>query len=538
MTKTQLKKFLPQIVLVIIVGIALFLRLHQIDKSVWRQSGYDESRDMLVAEHIISYGENVSSGPLVSGGMNWLRNSPVYYYFVALIWFFTKNPIIFMYVWALIMTIPVLIAYFIGKKAKDNLTGLILASLLAFNQQMIYRSRELSQPHLLIIFAVAFAWSMLSYLKSKKNHVRYLLLSIAFLFLPLHFHYGIIASLPIGSLLIIYYLFKKNKKEKNFFIGILIPIVAFVSIFWSWIVLTYTNFPFDQIYFFTKNFENSYALSPLAQLQKVIAMLAEMIWSSDFSTLASGIFILVFLFLIKEMFGNKKNKEVFIFIVSMCSSVLLCVLYKHRVAETYLLFIFPFFLILIGFILRLFIEKKPILGWFLTILSLSIMLNIGIKKTFEILPPQSYYDQQLNISKIIYKDYLNKNLTTDNSIPDLLISWYTTTKNMPFDGWGSSGIWYFLEKEFDQKLITNTNYGLSHTPDNKYPQIIYMICDHRFNRESIQKECVDRFEKSYLIDKNSLEQISKGENLSLWSALLKNGKKEATRNVTHFDMMN
>lgn len=535
--KTQIKKILPKIILGIIILFALFFRLYQIDKSVWLQSGYDESRDMLVAKHIVTYKENVYIGPLAAGGMNWLQNSPVYYYFISIIWFFTRKPLFFMYVWAIIMTTPVLIGYFIGKKAKDQLTGIILAALLAINHQMIYSSRELLQTHLSLIFSTIFIWSIISYLKSKED-VKYLLISIVALLLPLHFHYGVFIALPIGISFVAYYLFVENKKNKiEPLVGILTPIVIFISVLWSWVILTYRSFPFDQIYFLTKNFNAKYNLPLLEQLQKVMETLSKMIGGNYFSITMSVVFLVILLFLTKKIIIDKKYKKIFIFITSMCMSVLFCIFYKHYVAETYLLFIFPFFLVLIALVMRLLIDKKPILGWALTIFSIYMMFNFSIKNIFVSLPSNSFHNQQMELSKNIYEDYIETNLTAKQDQPDLLISWYTTTRNMPFDGWGTSGVWYYLEENFQKKLVNNTSYGLNHTPINKYPQVIYMVCDYRLDKELIQEECINRFKKSYLITEGSIKKINDSENLSLWSARLKNGKIKTTTNVVHRELL-
>jgi len=212
---SALAKVFPQIILWLIVLIALGFRLYQIDKSVWLQNGYDESRDMLVADHIVNNNEYPTRGPLASGGMEWLNNSPIYYYFVALIWLFIPNPLFFMYFWTILMTTPVLFGYFIGKKAQDKTTGLILASLLAINSQMISSSRELLQPHLLLLFSTAFIWASISYLKEKKYHLKYLLLIIFFLLAPLHFHYGALLILPLGFIFTIYCWLHLNIKTKK-----------------------------------------------------------------------------------------------------------------------------------------------------------------------------------------------------------------------------------------------------------------------------------------------------------------------------------
>lgn len=529
---------LTKIMLGIILITALFLRLYKIDNSTWMQSGYDESRDMLVAKHIIVYGENIIRGPLASGGMNWLKNSPIYFYFVAILWFFTREPVTFMYVWAIIFVIPVLLAYLIGKKIKDSLTGLILASIFAINQQMIYSSRELLQAHLLLIFSTAFIWSFISYLKNKNNN-KYFLLSVIFLFLPLHFHYGVIIALPIASLLLVYHFFKTWQKNKNQTLSrIFIPLGVLCSILWSWILLTYRSFPFDQIYFLTRNFSSQYKLTALEQIQSTSFKLTQMIWGNYQPVVTSGFFLAILFFLAKKFLINKKNKEIFIFIIAMSSSLFLFVFYRHCVTETYLLFIFPFFLVLLALTLRLLIENKPAMGWFFTILSIFLLLNTSLKNILQNLPSISYHDQQKELAQIIYTDYLSTSSARVQNTPDLLISWYTTTSNMPFDGWGSSGIWYYLENNFRQKLVTNTNDSLNHTPLNKYPRTIYMICDHRLQANLVQAECLNRFKKSYLIFEDSMSQIWTGENLSVWKAELKTNKSYQTINVVHQDLLN
>lgn len=109
---------------------------------------------------------------------------------------------------------------------------------------------------------------------------------------------------------------------------------------------------------------------------------------------------------------------------------------------------------------------------------------------------------------------------------------------MPFDGWGTSGAWYYLEIFFNQQLVSNTSYGVNHTPIEKFPLIIYMICDHRFESELIQTECVDRFVKSYPMIDGELEILSQGSNLSLWSASVKLQNQKQVRNVVHEELLN
>lgn len=549
---SHLKKFLHQLlkikkeptllVLFIIFFIALGLRFYQLDKSVWMQFGYDESRDMLVASHIVDNHEFLSRGPLAAGGLNWLKNSPIYYYFVALIWVFSGNPLTFMYLWALIMSTPILIGYLIGKKIKDKQTGLIIAIIFAINHQMIASSRELLQPHLLLLFASAFIWSGLSFIKSKNHKLRYLILMIIFALIPLHFHYGILISLPTIFLFIVYSWIILNKNDKKPSLKkIFTPIITLGGIITSWIILTYRIYPLDQFYFFIFNFEKNYNNPPLIQLQETILTLNKMVWGDYFSNLGIIIFIISFIVLISKILTNKKREVIFkkmaAFLLFISSSIFLFIFYKNFISETYLLFIFPFFLILLTLSFRLITERYKTFGTSLIVLVILIMTSFTLKRIFTKLPTTSYHDQQKEIAQEIYNHYQSLNIKTSSSQPKLLITWYTTNSGMPFDGWGTSGTWFYLEKLFKQSLIKNSSYGLNHAPLNKYPKIIYLICDHRMRTDLIQTECLDRFTRSYPILNNKLEYLTNNLNISAWSAKVDPKNKNPIYNVVHKDLM-
>lgn len=540
--------------LIIILFIALGLRLYQIDKVVWMQYGYDESRDMLVARHIANYGESISGGPLAAGGMHWLQNSPLYYYFVALLWFFTRDPLRLMYLWAVVMTSPILIGYLIGKKINNEQTGLILASLLAVNSQMVASSRELLQPHLSLIWASLFIYSGISLIKTKKYKLRYLLLTIFFTLLPLHFHYGVLLALPTALIFIIYSWFNLNKdllkniskkinknKKGTLIYQALSPIFLFLGMIMSWILLTYRIFPFDQIYFLIFNFEQNYYISPILQIREAILMINKMTWSYYFSFIGILIFIFALVISISKLINKKKQelklRKIIIFLLMMSCSVFFFAFYKRFVTETYLLFIFPFFITLLALSLSTFIKHFKIIGWGITLASVLIMASFTLMHSFQNLPINSFQNQQKNTAQTIYDHYQSLNLEEANPQPSLLITWYTTIGNMPFDGWGTSGIWYYLEQFFQKKLVFLTKNSLNHTPINKYPKIIYMVCDHREKPQLIEKECVSRFMKSYPILNNEIDELSSNPEISVWSAKVDPRQNRYIKNVVHQDLI-
>ncbi len=535
-----------KIVLIIIIIVALGFRLYQIDKSVWLQTGYDESRDMLVASHIVENKEHVSRGPYVAGGFEQLKNSPIYYYFVALIWFFTRTPNNLMYAWSLIMTLPVLIGYFIGKKSIDIRTGLILASLVAVNQFMISSSRELLQPHLLLIFSMSYIFFALSFIKDKKNKLLNLNLMIFFSMISLHFHYGVIFVLPAALFFIAHCWFVLNThSQKTSSKNLLAPIFLFLFLFLLWIMMTYRIFPFDQIYFFISNFQRVNDLSFLEQLNLARLSLDLMIWGYDlskFGAILSIISILVLILGVSHRYKNKikikKFKKIIVFLFFVASSVFLLGFYKGDIAETYLLFILPFFIVLIAFSLRLIIKQSSFFGWLITIVAISFMVLNSSTRIFYPLPTVSYHEQQREVAKKIFDHYAT--LVIDDARflkPNLLVTWYVTEKTMPFDGWGTSGIWYYLEEYFQQPLVKNTSYGLNHTPINKYPKILYLICDRRISPELIQQDCIDSFIKLHPLLNNELEPVFNEKNFSVWSVKVDASDNFPIVNAVNYDLL-
>jgi len=535
--------------LFLIIIIALYLRLNHLNRSVWLQPGYDESRDMLVASHIINNGENINRGPLAAGGMNWLQNSPFYYYLVSCIWFITKNPVSFMYFWAVLMTTPVILGYLIGSKLKDSRLGYILATILAVNYQMVYSSRELLQPHLLLIFSLAFILATISFLKTKKRKLFYLNLLIFLLFFPIHIHYGVLIVLPIGFVFSFYHWIKLNKDNHYSSLGIIFwPVMVLFNIFLSWLFLTFKEKPFDQLYFLKFNNEAKDISSVVDVVKQMYLLLNKMIWGSEslpkylLLIIFVGFFIVVYRFL-----GTRKNIYKFVksvdsklisFLIIFSSSLLLFYFYHWNISATYILYIFPFILVLFSYLLySLFSVNKYLafgcIGF--VILNMLLMTDFNIKNN---LPVKSFHDQQQELAKIIYDDY-KKSAVEDDSFtqPRLLLTWYTTIKNMPYDAWGTSGVWFYLENYFNEPLVYNVNYGLNHAPLFRDPKILYMVCDHRRDLDLIKAECLDRFLDSYPVNLETLKELSVGQYISLWRIELRDDTNVPIRNVVHKDYL-
>lgn len=520
-----IKKNQHLIILLAILLVTIGFRVIKIDKSVWRLTGYDESRDILVAKHIVNYQEFIKRGPLAAGGQGVLMNSPIYYYFLAAIWLITGTPLAFMWGWSLLMSGAVLIGYFVGKELYDQKTGLILASILAVNQQAIYNSRELLQPHLLMMTSLLFIWSML--LLIKKLQLKDALLATFFLLIPLHFHYGVLLIIPAGVAWLIYYWLQINKTKGFTPKNVLGIIILGEAIFLSWIFLSYKFFPFDQFYFPIISFERSHTFFSFYQLRDFWSQLLKMIWQDGLSKNLYMKLLLLFASVIaifkrkKRVKLNTQLKRKIVFLASMSFSIILLGFIKIGVITTYLTAIFPFLVVILALFLRFLIKETGIIGWIVTIASLIIMTRSSIFFIKLYYPDISYHDQQKNIATIIHQDYLNLDPEYKKDRPKFIVTFYTTAIDMPFDGWGTSGTWFYLEELFNQPLIKLTNYGVNHQPIEQYPKYIYLICDHRSFPKLVQVECIDRFHINRPFIEKELQQVGGTTDFTSWRATVK-----------------
>lgn len=479
---------LTKLLLAFIILVGLWLRLKNIDYMVWEQSGYDEHRDMLVAEHIVNFGEHIKRGPLAAGGFNWLKNSPIYFYFVTILWSITKTPPVFMKLWAVLMSLLPLLAYKVGSIIKNKKLGLITATLFAINGELIFESRQLLQPFLLPVFSLLFLWMLIKF--KIKKHYSYLSWAIVFLLLPLHFHYGVFLILPIGLFLILYYwseLISENFSWKN----VLLPIFTMIIFGLLWIFLTYRVHLFDQFFFFVLNFSD-HNKDFLTQANNIIQATISMIWRGQNSnkTLLITIFLTVIAFI-----KTKSNKKAWfkinpVFLLSL--SVLFMTLSNGFVADTYLLALLPFFLVIIALGIYELFFINHLLGFLFLCIVLFQQYFYSLEAVSYYIPQKSFYEQNKEISKVIFQDYFPNNKI--NKEPNFALAILDTRKTH-FDGWGTSGFWFNLEKLTNTKLVKNTAYGVNTIPLVKKADTIYLICDHRVKNELIKIECLDKFTK-------------------------------------------
>lgn len=240
---------LHQVVLAIIVLLGLWLRLHNLSQTMWFFDGMDEARDVLVAKHIVEYGETIWRGPFAAGGYFWLENSPFYYYFLAAIWFFGRSAIGSLVIWALISCTGIILSYWAGKLTRNIGVGVIAALLYAIHPSLIMVGNQIMQPHLLPLFALWFYCSTLTAWQQKS--AGWLMVATFGLIIPIHFHYGGLLIWPVGGLVLsICWIVAAKEKWRYWMLYLSYSILLVVNLLLFWIFLTFKYKPLDQLHFF------------------------------------------------------------------------------------------------------------------------------------------------------------------------------------------------------------------------------------------------------------------------------------------------
>jgi 4-amino-4-deoxy-L-arabinose transferase-like glycosyltransferase len=517
-----------QIFLLIIIVIGLWLRFYNLPNQVWSQAGYDEARDMLVAEHIYKYKETVNRGPLAAGGLNYLMNSPVYYYLVTFLWMITQNPTSMMYLWASLLTTQIPLAYLVGKQLGDKTTGIIAAIVFALHNQLIFQSREVWQPNLLPIFSLLFLWVLLK--NQKKKSLALLLLMIFLLLFPLHLHYGVFLILPVGVFWVSYFwsqILENNLSLKNIFL----PVATTVGLIFSWLITTYKVKIFDQIFFLLIILKGS-DTSFFNKSHELISKLKHMLWADTPSYLAVLItFILITFsfFCKKERSRSKKTNWI---IISLAFSALIGGLFPKEILTSYFFSTLPFFLILFSLGIRQLISINNYLGLVVVSVILFLIYLPTQNLIFFQTPSESFLEQNYKVAEVIFSDQKNMNHEGKYSINFGIVA-LSTTVFQHFDGWGTSGVWFYLEELFDKPLVKLTNYGVSHYPITTDINYLYFVCDHRTLPELINESCLNRFveDRNYLSDYP--DKIYQSQNYTVWKAAVDSKKHQGSYYHVH-----
>lgn len=478
------------IAIILIACVALWLRYFHINGSVWMLQGYDESRDTLVARHIVEYGDWIWRGPLASGSMNQLMNSPFYYYFMAILWFIGRSSLGVLLLWCLVLASVVYIAYRVGVEIWDRQLGLILAGLFAIQPTLISNSRHISQPYLLPLFSSAFL--LLFWKKTPMTLWKFCLL-IGILMIPMHFHYGSLLMLPAGLLWLGSVWYKQLTQKNSGLSWQVIPVltVEYFLVTWTW--FTYGRTMFDQQFFLYDEVRYNW-IRVFARAQVAWVAMADNLWWSKDPNIVLG--VLIFFIGVAVWYVARRKSAGFAMgqywwmLLFAVVPPIIAGFHGDIIHPFYLLSTLPILIIIIGIGLRSLMALNRYVGVVCMFVIVWIFLEQALTVVGEV-PRKSYFEQLRDVSKTIHQDYRALDSATPE-VPQIALA-ILAGKYLPYDGWGNGSLWYFLEDYFGRRLINLDDYGTNFVPVVKAPVYFYVVCDNRgFDKEQ-EDMCVTRF---------------------------------------------
>lgn len=210
-------KIKPWLPLIIILLISLLVRIPRLDYPFSYTFRWgDGTRDYLVANHIVKYHEFIGVGPFNllydSGG----RNSPLYFYLLAVPLYFYNQPITLGILNLILQLVVLTVIYLITKLILNQKAALIAVIFYGFNPEVIKHSDYIWQPYLMLPAALSSLYFLL--IAYSRNNYRLLLLSMVLACLAFVLHNSFLGWIPAFALI----WFAATKKSLKKILGVIL----------------------------------------------------------------------------------------------------------------------------------------------------------------------------------------------------------------------------------------------------------------------------------------------------------------------------
>lgn len=162
----QLKRWLPGILIILILILAAYLRIYKIENYLTFLG--DEGRDVLVVKRMIVDHKFTLLGPTASVGGFFL--GPIYYYFMApFLWAWNLSPVGPAVMVAVFGVATVYLVYLVGLRFFGTVAGLAAASLYAVSPLVIAYSRSSWNPNVVPFFATLLVYLLWLLVQHKRR---------------------------------------------------------------------------------------------------------------------------------------------------------------------------------------------------------------------------------------------------------------------------------------------------------------------------------------------------------------------------------
>ncbi len=221
----KFKRYLPYLILLVIIAIAGFLRL-------WRIGDYmgflgDEGRDVLIVKRMIVDHKWTLLGPITSVGL--MHLGPIYYYFmIPFLWIFRLDPVGPAVMVALFSLATVVLIWKMMREFFNEMAAVIASLLYSLSPLVIIYSHSSWNPNPLPFWSLLFIYGLIKVFV--QNKPKWLIVSGIALGVVLQLHYVALVFVPM--FVVLWLIFKPKISRKDLLLGL----TAFVLVLSPFII--------------------------------------------------------------------------------------------------------------------------------------------------------------------------------------------------------------------------------------------------------------------------------------------------------------
>lgn len=359
--KNIIVKYWFYILVVLILGVATILRFYNFENR-WGLS-YDQARDVLVSHEALRENKLPLIGPFASAGQ--FVYGPQWYWILMLLIGIYPSWLLTPWVLQTILYVGVvLLMILIGHEIQGKRFGLLLGLLTAVSTAQIAQSTNLTSPSMVGILSVIVFYIFIKYLKTNRAIYSFLLGFCVATSINIHFQaIGLLVLLPVA----IFFGRKSKKRITLLIIGSIIPFIPLL-------IFDLTNSFFESKNMLQYYFHDQYKVSYEVLGRRWLTYIS-VFWPKAWAQVIGGYSIIGYIEIIAlaafYIYGFLKKiipKELYIIAASFLFMFALIRYTRTPLFDSYLTFLHPFIITLVGFSVFALLKRITIVGIIILIL--------------------------------------------------------------------------------------------------------------------------------------------------------------------------
>lgn len=471
-------------ILALLLILSLLIRIPRLDFPISHGFAWgDGTRDFLVANHIVKYGEFPLVGPHNLFADSGIKNSsPIYFYLLAIPLLLYNNILTLGVVNILLQIVLIGLIFVIVKNIFDQKTALISILLYSFNWEVLHQADFIWQPNLMLpIMALSSYFLVSAYIK--KDYLS-LVLSVFLLVLASVVHHSGFPWLPVFLMLIVI-LTKKMKDSFKAKIGVFIVFIFSVLILY----LPVLSFSFNNLKFYTVTSKLSiadlgqYFSNFLVNIEQILLAIFPN-YAFDISLSFLSLLVLVYFFRVKD---NKKRLMFLMLILAVLP--IFFASFFNKIRLHYLILSLPALIIFLSRLIA--IQKNRVLMYVLTLVFFILLTSnlkfLNFSKPFSNQKSITYISETIKEELTViqkkegYKDFSFFQISSyalDQTIFDYPVL--------------DSVLIVPLEDALNQKLSTVSNESFFNHIQVGRKDYMLLVC-HHFSSKFNEYDCINSF---------------------------------------------